>query len=296
MTSEVTIVEVGPWEGLQCKEKYISVDKKIELIRRISEAGVKKIVATSFAHPKFFPQFTDSEQVMGSLNCYSDTTYLAAVPNEIGCRRALAFGVKEVVVWVSASGTHNIRSLNVPIADTMKEIQLISEICKENNVRIRSMIATAFGCIYEGEIPITVVQEIALKLNKLGCYEVCLTDTHGVANPKEVRKRVGHLKRELPHITFGVHFHDARKMGMANVFAAIEEGISIFDAAVAGIGATPDMPGGSWDIPTEDLVFMFEEMGVHTGISLDKMSYCTDLAEKITQRKLRRSTRRGKVY
>jgi len=295
MTSEVTIVEVGPWEGLQCGETYIPVDKKIELIRRISEAGVKKIVATSFAHPRSFPQFIDSEQVMKSLDFHSGTTYLAAVPNEIGCRRALASGVKEVVVWVSSSETHNIQRLNVPTADTVKGIQLVSKICKENNVRTRAMIATAFGCIYEGEIPIAVVQEMSLKLNKLGCYEICLTDTHGVANPKEVRKRLGHLKRELPHITFGVHFHDIRGMGIANVFAALEEDIGVFDAAIGGIGAAPDMPGGSWDIPTEDLVFMFEEMGVFTGIDLDKISYCTDLAEEIIGRRLRKSAKVAQV-
>jgi hydroxymethylglutaryl-CoA lyase len=288
MKSEVQIVEVAPWEGLQCETKYIAVDKKVELIKRISQSGIKRIIATSFAHPRFFPQFVDSEQVMSSLNCVTDTTYLAAVPNEIGCRRALASGVKEIAVWVSSSETHNVKSLKTSIANTMKEIQLISKICKENNVRIRSMIATAFGCIYEGEIPVAVVQEIALRLNKLGCDEVCLTDTHGVANPKEVRERIRHLRRELPHITFGVHFHDIRGMGMANVFVAFEEGIRIFDAAIGGIGAAPDMLSGSLDCPTEDLVLMFEEIGVSTGIELNKLSSCTDLAEEIIGRKLRK--------
>ena len=291
MKSEIIIVEVGLWEGFQYEDNYIPVHKKVELIKRISGAGIKKIIATSFAHPKSFPQFIDSEHIMKCLNYNPSTAYLAAVPNEVACRRALASDVKEVVVWVSSSETHNRKSLNVSVADTLKEIQLISKICKENDVSIRPMIATAFGCIYEGGIPVTVVEELALKLNKLGCADVCLTDSHGVANPKEVRKRLGYLKKELPHITFGVHFHDVRGMGMANVYAALEEDIKMFDAAVGGIGMAPDMPQGSLDITTEDLVFMLEEMGISTGIDLDKLSYCTDFAEEIIGRRLRRKTR-----
>ncbi|MDY6856262.1 MAG: hypothetical protein SWO11_16510 [Thermodesulfobacteriota bacterium] len=175
MKRKVQIFEVAPWKGLQCESKYVAADKKVELIKRISQYGIKKIIATSFAHPRFFPQFFDSEQVMTSLICINDTTYLKAVPNEIGCRQALASGVKEIAVWVSSSETHNVKSLKTSIVDTMKEIQLISKICKENNFRIRSKISTAFGCLYENEIPIAVIQEVALRLNKLGCYEVCLT-------------------------------------------------------------------------------------------------------------------------
>ncbi len=296
MQDEVTIVEVGPWEGLQCEGRYIPVEKKIELIKKISETGVKKIVATSFAHPKSLPQFVDSEQVMDALNSSSSVIYLVAVPNEIACRRALASRVKEVLIWISISETHNMRTLGVPVASTMKEIQLIAKICKENNVRIRSMIATAFGCAYEGETTIAAVRELVLKLNKLGCQEVCLTDTHGMANPKEVRERISHLRRELPYVTFSVHFHDVKGMGIANGFAAFEEGVRIFDSAVGGIGTAPDMPGGSRDIPTEALVLMFEEMGVSTGIDLDKLSACTDLAEEIIGRRLERSNRGVCLY
>ncbi|MFA4911942.1 MAG: hydroxymethylglutaryl-CoA lyase, partial [Desulfobacteria bacterium] len=190
-------------------------------------------------------------------------------------------GANEVLFWISTSETHNMRMLNSTVADTLKENQLICKICKENKVKVRSIISTAFGCAHEGKIPISKLMSIALSLNTLGCYEICLADTHGLANPRLVKETISTMRKEIPLRKIGGHFHDLRGMSMANIFAAFEEGIKIFDAAIGGRGCAPDIQSKTIESQMSQLVYMFEEMGVSTGINIEKIYECEEFVGNI---------------
>jgi len=286
LPKSVTIVEVGPRDGLQNETRFVPTEQKIELIERLSETGLKRIEITSFVHPKAIPQLQDSEEVVKRARGRPNVIYSTPVPNEKGFERALGSGVKEIALFVSASETHNQKNVKMSVAESIRGFRNIAERALANGVRMRGYVVTAFGCPYEGRVPPEKVEFIVQEYKALGVHEVALGDTTGMANPLQVSKMVKRIKPRLGPMELALHFHDTRGAALANVLAALEEGVTVFDGSVGGMGGCPYAPGASGNVATEDLVNMLEEMGVETGIDLQKLIDCAKYAREIIQRDL----------
>lgn len=282
----VSIVEVGPRDGLQNEKHYVPTEQKIELIERLSETGLKRIEITSFVHPKAIPQLQDSEEVVKRVQRKPGVIYSTPVPNEKGLERALASGVKEIALFVSASETHNQKNVKMSVSDSLKGFRNIAERAIANGIRMRGYVVTAFGCPYEGRVPPEKVEYIINEYKALGVHEIALGDTTGMANPAQVTQMVDRIKPKLGEIGLALHFHDTRGTALANVLAALQEGVNVFDGSVGGMGGCPYAPGASGNVATEDLVNMLEEMGIETGINLQRLIECAKYAREIIQREL----------
>lgn len=267
-SDSITVVEVGPRDGLQYERNFFPTQKKAELINLLSEAGVKKIEVTSFVHPKAVPQLKDAEQLLGKLEKREDVTYCALVPNQKGCQRALRTSIDEIALFVSASETHNQKNVGMSISESINQLQKVSKMTIKEGRSLRGYVVTAFGCPYEGRISVKDVRKVIKAYIDMGVCEVSLGDTTGMANPLQVRKMIKQLGDLKEKISLAVHFHNPRGTGLVNAFAAYEAGISVFDSSVGGVGgcrAAVDA-GFLGNIATEDFVNMMEEMGVRTGV------------------------------
>lgn len=282
----VTIVEVGPRDGLQSEPDFVPTDQKLELIERLSETGLTRIEITSFVRPDAIPQLRDSEEVLAGLKRKNNIRYLALVPNIKGLERAIETGIKEISLFVSASETHNQKNVRMSIADSLKGFQKISEAALRNGVRIRGYVVTSFGCEYEGRVPTEKVEWITGEYRSMGVHEVSLGDTTGMANPLMVRRMVGKIMPITGDGALALHFHDTRGTGLANALAALEEGARIFDCSIGGLGGCPYPKMASGNIATEDLVGMLHEMGINTGIDLDRLLECARFAQTLVRREL----------
>jgi len=286
LPKSVTIVEVGPRDGLQNERHYVPTEQKIELIERLSETGLRRIEMTSFVHPKAIPQLQDSEEVVRRVQRKAGVIYSTPIPNEKGLERALVSGVKEVALFVSASETHNQKNVKMSVSDSLRGFWNIAEKALANGIRMRGYVVTAFGCPYEGRVPTEKVEHIVNEYKALGVHEIALGDTTGMANPAQVTQMVQRIKPQLDEIGLGLHFHDTRGAALANVLAALQEGVTVFDGSVGGMGGCPYAPGASGNVATEDLVNMLDEMGIETGIDLAKLIDCAKYAREIIQRDL----------
>lgn len=286
LPKSVTIVEVGPRDGLQNEANFVPIDQKIELIERLSETGLKRIEITSFVHPKAIPQLQDSEEVVKRIQRKPGIIYSTLVPNEKGLERALAAGVEEIGLFVSASETHNQKNVRMSIADSLKEFRNIAEKALANGIRMRGYVVTAFGCPYEGRIAPEKVEFIINEYKALGVHEIALGDTTGMANPVMVSQMVERIKPQLGVTGLALHFHDTRGAALANILAALQEGVTVFDGSIGGLGGCPYAPGASGNVATEDLVNMLEEMGIETGIDLQKLIDCAKYAGEIIMKDL----------
>jgi hydroxymethylglutaryl-CoA lyase len=272
-TDLVRVVEVGPRDGLQNVKLVLPTCTKVELIRQLSRTGLRSIEVGSFVSPKWVPQMADSSDVFQELRLNAEVEYSVLVPNVKGLEAALCLGVKEVVVFLAASETFNRNNINCSIEDSLRNCTDIRKICLERNVRTRAMISCIAGCPYEGEVNPRKVAKIAEVLLKMGCYEVGLGDTIGVATPK----RMAHLLEELRTMTggdiwrFAVHCHDTYGQAVANIYECLRQGIRVFDSSIAGLGGCPYAPGSSGNVSTEDLVYLLHGEGMETGIDLDKL-------------------------
>jgi hydroxymethylglutaryl-CoA lyase len=282
----VTIIEVGPRDGLQNEEHFVPTDQKVELIERLSETGLKRIEITSFVHPKAIPQLQDSEEVVKRVRSKPGILYSTLVPNEKGLERAIASGVKEIGLFVSASETHNQKNVRMSIIDSLKGFRNIAEKALANGIKMRGYVVTAFGCPYEGRVPPEKVESIVDEYRALGVHEVSLGDTIGMANPLQVSRMVERIKRRLGTMELALHFHDTRGAALANILAALQQGVTVFDGSIGGLGGCPYAPGASGNVSTEDLVNMLEEMGIETGIDLQRLIDCAKYAGEIIQRNL----------
>jgi len=278
---EVTIVEVGPRDGLQQESVFFPTDKKIELINRLSQTGVQKIEVTSFVHPKVIPQLRDAAEVLEKIEKRPGVTYSALVPNLKGCQRALETRVDELVLFVSASETHNQKNVGMSVADSLKALAEVAKLAQEAGKALRGGVVTAFGCPYEGRVPVDRVKDILKAYADMGVPEVLLGDTTGMANPVQVKKTVAELREAAAGINLVGHFHNSRGLGLANACAAWEAGIRIFDSSVGGLGGCPTAVGAMGNVPTEDLVNMMEEMGVSTGIDFQKLVEASGLVKEV---------------
>jgi len=286
LPKSVTIVEVGPRDGLQNETYFVPTEKKIELIERLSETGLKRIEITSFVHPKAIPQLQDSEEVVKRVQRKPGILYSTLVPNEKGLERALASGVEEIAFFVSASETHNQKNVKMSIGESLRGFRNIAEKALSNGMRMRGYVVTAFGCPYEGRVKPEKVEFIVDEYKALCVLEIALGDTTGMANPVQVGRMVDRIKPQLGEMSLALHFHDTRGAALANVLAALQEGVTVFDGSIGGLGGCPYAPGASGNVATEDLVNMLEEMGIKTGIDLQKLIDCAKYAGEIIKKDL----------
>ena len=283
----VTIVEVGLRDGLQNEANFVPTEQKIELIHRLSETGLRRIEITSFVHPKAIPQLQDSEEIVKRIERKPSIIYSTLVPNERGLERALAAGVEEIALFVSASETHNQKNVKMSIGDSLRGFRNIAGKALTHGIRMRGYVVTAFGCPYEGRINPEKVELIVDEYRSLGVHEIALGDTTGMANPVQVSRMVSRILRRLDEKTsLALHFHDTRGAALANILSALQEGVMIFDGSIGGLGGCPYAPGASGNIATEDLVNMLEEMGIETGIDLNRLMGCAKYARTIIQKDL----------
>ncbi len=287
LPKSVTIVEVGPRDGLQNEANFVPTEHKIELINRLSETGLRRIEITSFVHPKAIPQLQDSEEIVKRIERKPGIIYSTLVPNEKGLQRALAAEVEEIALFVSASETHNQKNVKMSISDSLKGFRNIAEKALTHGIRMRGYVVTAFGCPYEGRINPEKVESIVDEYRTLGVHEIALGDTTGMANPVQVSRMVSRILRRLDGKTsLALHFHDTRGAALANILSALQEGVVIFDGSIGGLGGCPYAPGASGNVATEDLVNMLEEMGIETGIDLNRLIGCARYARTIIQKDL----------
>ncbi|MGI6784007.1 MAG: hydroxymethylglutaryl-CoA lyase [Aminivibrio sp.] len=268
---KVIFCEVGPRDGLQNEPSVLPVDKKLALIEGAADAGVKIIEMGSFMNPKAVPQMADSDEVGKRLKRAPGVEYRALVANLKGVERALAAGITKVKLVLSASESHSMANLKKTIAQLLEGFRECAEFARANGAEVSGAISTAFGCPFEGKIAPSKVKEIATEMRSLGLTELSLSDTTGMANPAQVYDLSSEMKREFPDVRWFLHFHNTRGMALANTVAGLQAGVIRFDASLAGLGGCPYAPGASGNIASEDMIHMFHEMGIDTGIDLGKM-------------------------
>ncbi len=277
--SSVSIREVAPRDGLQ-NEEPIPADSKVRLIDALSGTGVQRIEVVSFVHPKAIPQMADADQVWARIAKPPGIRYSALIPNTRGAQRALAAGFREIEVVVSASDTHNRRNLNRSTEESLTDIAALIPLIHEAGATVEVIVATSFGCPFEGDIAPDRVASMVERVRADGADRIAFGDTTGMATPRRVRDLLSAVRPDL------LHFHNTRGTGLANVLTALELGITEFDASVGGIGGCPYAPGASGNIATEEVVHMLEDMGISTGIDLDALIEVAELAEKLLARTL----------
>lgn len=263
----VEIVEVGPRDGLQNEPTILSTETKARLVHQLIEAGARRIEVASFVNPKRVPQMADAEALLARLPRRADVAYIGLVLNRRGFERALAAGVSEINFVVVASETFNRRNQGVGIAETLDTWAEIAGAARTAGIPSSLVIGAAFGCPFEGEIPMSAVVKIAATAAQQGPHEIALADTIGCAAPGEVIERFRAVAAAVPGVRLRAHFHNTRNTGLANAYAALEAGVTVLDASVGGVGGCPFAPAATGNIPTEDLAYMLHRMSVDTGLS-----------------------------
>ena len=268
----VTVKEVGPRDGLQNEPTFIQTEDKIAWINQLSQTGLTYIEVTSFVHPKWVPQLADAYEVASRIERVEGVTYAALVPNKKGLEGALAANIDEVAVFMSASETHNRKNINKSIEETYVVLKEVIDEAKRENKTVRGYVSTVFGCPYEGAVSIERVISVSERLFELGIDELSLGDTIGVANPSQVQQTLEQLLKRFPAEKIALHFHNTRGMALANVFASLQMGITIFDSSLGGLGGCPYAPGASGNLATDDLVYMLTQMGIECVVQLEPLT------------------------
>lgn len=270
LPTSVKIIEVGPRDGLQNESTIISTEVKIDLINRLSEAGFANIEAASFVSPKWVPQMAASSEVMAGIKRKAGVIYSALVPNMQGLEAALAAGVDEMVIFGSASEAFSQKNINCSIAESIARFREVAAATKANNKRLRGSISCSFGCPYQGEVSPESVVDVVQRFRELGCDEIDIADTIGVGTARQVQTVMQRVMKEFPVSGLSGHFHDTYGQALANIYASLEVGINIFHSSVAGLGGCPYAKGATGNVATEDVLFLMQGLGIHTGIDLDK--------------------------
>jgi hydroxymethylglutaryl-CoA lyase len=285
LPSRISIREVGPRDGLQ-NEDPVPTAAKIELIDRLSVTGVERIEAVSFVRPEAIPQMADAEQVWRGIVRSPSVRYSALVPNLRGTSLALAAGVAEIEAVVSASDTHNRKNVNRGTEQSLDDIAQIVDSAHRSGASVQVIVSTAWGCPYEGDVPVERVLWVAGRAIADGADSISFGDTTGMATPGRVSALVGAFRSAHPDTPLNLHFHNTRGAGLANVLTALQLGVADFDASVGGLGGCPYAPGATGNIATEELIYLTEDMGIATGIDLEAMIEAAADAEQIVGRKL----------
>ena len=284
----VRLREVGPRDGFQNEPETISTADKVRLIDMLTATGLQRIEVTSFVRPDVIPQLADAEQVLAGVQRREGVAFSVLIPNERGLERALGMRDRfdEINVFLSASETHNRKNVNRSIEESLAGLEQTLARAGEAGLRREGVISTSFGCPYEGHVPPQRVFEIAGRLAAAGCAEVGFGDTTGMANPRQVREFFAAARERLPGVELTAHFHNTRGQGLANVLAALEEGVDSFEASFGELGGCPVPPGATGNVASEDVVSMLHEMGVETGIDLPRLVEASRVAQEVLGRPL----------
>jgi hydroxymethylglutaryl-CoA lyase len=280
LPDRVVMVEVGPRDGFQILDQFIETDDKIRIINALIQSGIRRMEATSFMSPKAVPQMRDASEVLGSIR-RSGCQCFAMVPNLKGAERAIAAGADMLNLIISASESHNRSNIRKSIDESLSGYPAVVALAQSAGVPVRGSIATTFGCPFEGTVPVDRVLYVGRRLVEMGCVELCLADTTGMANPNQVAQIARRALVEFPHTNLAMHFHNTRGTGAANVLAAIQNGIYTLEASFGGLGGCPFAPGATGNVCTEDIVHMLQEMDIATGIDLPMLLKAVREAEGI---------------
>jgi hydroxymethylglutaryl-CoA lyase len=265
----IEILEVGPRDGLQNEPRQLPVAVKAELIGRLIAAGIRRVEVASFVNPKRVPQMADAEELLSVLPKVAGVTYVGLVLNRKGFDRALASGCHEVGMAVVATDTFSQRNQGMTVEESIAQWLEIARAAHAAGIRAQVTVSAAFGCPFEGEVPLERVIDIARRVADATPHEICFADTIGAGVPTQVTELFARAREALPGITLRAHFHNTRNTGLANAYAAVASGVTVLDASIGGIGGCPFAPAATGNIPTEDLVYMMERGGFSTGVSLD---------------------------
>jgi hydroxymethylglutaryl-CoA lyase len=286
--SAVRIREVGPRDGFQNEPEVIPTADKVRLIEALAQTGLQRIEVTGFVRPDVIPQLADGSEVLDAIRVPHEVSLSVLIPNERGLERALEHRERfqEINVFLSASETHNQRNVNRSIAESLYGLRATLALAREVGLRCEGVISVAFGCPYEGEVPSERVFSIARSLVEAGAEEIGFGDTTGMANPRQVRDFFAAAHAALPDVELTAHFHNTRGQGLANVLAALGSGVSSFESSFGELGGCPVPPGATGNVATEDVVSMLHEMGVQTGISLERLIEASRQAQEVLGRPL----------
>ena len=283
---EVRVTEVGPRDGFQSEKTVLKTEDKIDIINNLIEAGFPRIEVSSFVSPKAIPQLADAETILNKVNRNSNTTLAALVPNSRGALRAVEAKLDQIVVFLSASESHNKKNVNRSIDESLQGFREIADIAGKNNIPIQGDIATAFGCPFEGNILPKTLANISKEYKKMGFRGVTLGDTTGMATPVVVTDAINAIRDNVPDFNITLHFHNTRGVGLANVMTGLNEGITDYESCFGGMGGCPFAPNATGNICSEDLIYLLHEMGIKTGIDLDKTIAIAKKVENLVGHKL----------
>ncbi|MEW6761251.1 MAG: hydroxymethylglutaryl-CoA lyase [Pseudomonadota bacterium] len=290
LPKKVKIVEVGPRDGLQNEKEALSAEVKIELVNRLARAGFANVEAASFVSPKWVPQMATSAEVMAGIERLPGTIYSALTPNMQGFEAALLAKADEVVIFGSASEAFSQKNINCSIAESIARFEPVAKAAKANNLRLRGSISTAFGCPYQGEVPLSAVADVVRRMRDLGVDEIDIADTIGVSTARKTQAVMLRAAEEFPLERLSGHFHDTYGQALANIYAAMEVGVAIFHSSVSGLGGCPYAKGATGNVATEDVIYLMNGLGIETGIDLDQV---VDAGQFISQQLGRKGASRA---
>jgi hydroxymethylglutaryl-CoA lyase len=271
LPKKVRIVEVGPRDGLQNEPQPVPTATKIELIDRLADCGLTAIEATAFVSPKWVPQMADAAAVMTGIRRRKGVSFPVLVPNEKGFGAALAAGATEVSVFAAASEAFSQKNINCTIKESIERFKPVLTCAKAHEVKVRGYVSCVLGCPYQGEVAPAAVADVAWALFEMGCYEISLGDTIGVGTPEKTKAMIEAVARRVPIKKLAGHYHDTYGMAAANIYASLQSGVNVFDAAVGGLGGCPYAKGASGNVATEDVVWLLQGLGIDCGVDLDKL-------------------------
>jgi len=280
LPSYVKIVEVGPRDGLQNEKEIVPTEVKVALVDRLSDAGFVNIESASFVSPKWVPQMADSADVMARIQRRPGTLYSALTPNMKGFEAAVAAGADEVVIFGAASEAFSQKNINCSIAESIARFAPVAEAAKAQGLRLRASVSCALGCPYQGDVPVSAVVDVVRRMRELGCDEIDIADTIGVGTPGRVQEVMRAAAAEFPIDRLSGHFHDTYGQALSNILASLEVGIGIFHASVAGLGGCPYAKGATGNVATEDVLYMLQGMGIHTGVDLEQVVRAGDFISR----------------
>ena len=283
---EVRVTEVGPRDGFQSEKTVLKTEDKIDIINNLIEAGFPRIEVSSFVSPKAIPQLADAETILSKVNRNSDTILAALVPNSRGALRAVEAKLDQIVVFLSASESHNKKNVNRSVDESLQGFREIADIAGKNSIPIQGDIATAFGCPFEGNISPKKLANISKEYKQMGFEGVTLGDTTGMATPVVVTDAINAIRDNVPDFNITLHFHNTRGVGLANVMTGLNEGITDYESCFGGMGGCPFAPNATGNICSEDLIYLLHEMGIETGIDLDRTIGIAKKVESLVGHKL----------
>lgn len=278
MKKSVVIVEMGLRDGLQNEKTVLDANTRIEFARRLAEAGVKRVEIGAFVSPQWVPQMAGTKEIVAKIfdlvkskQISKKVEFSVLVPNERGMQDAIESGIKEVAIFAACTESFSFKNINCSIEESFKRFEPVMALAKKHKIKVRGYLSTCFGCPFEGKVPEAKVLKLAKRMHQLGVFEISIGDTIGVAHAGQVESLFKKLKKVVPVKKIAGHFHDTRGQALANILAAYNQGITIFDTSLGGLGGCPYAPGATGNVATEDVAYMFQGMGIKTGLNLDKL-------------------------